>query len=64
MTQNEIKRLKEIVIYNGLGYFKDEEKLVSGLEKLGYVTLDTKRRFARATQNGINFLIQGGYLNV
>jgi hypothetical protein len=64
MNQNEMKRLKEIVIYKGLGYFKDEEPLVNGLERLGYVTLEADRRFARPTQKGINKLIEMGGIKI
>lgn len=62
MNQNEIKRLKEVVIYKGLGYFQNEYPLVAGLEEMGYIELDTNRRFATPTQKGIDFLVSKGYL--
>jgi hypothetical protein len=64
MNQNQIKRLKELVIYKGLGYFKDEEPLVKGLERLGYVTLEADRKFARPTQKGIDYIIENGHLKI
>lgn len=62
LNGNQIERLKDIVIYKGLGYFKDEEQLVKSIEKMGYVTLDTNRKYAQPTQKGIDYLIEKGLL--
>jgi hypothetical protein len=62
MNRDQIKRLKEIVIYKGLGYFKDEENMVKGLEKLGYVELETGRQFARPTRAGIDYIFDNGHI--
>lgn len=61
MNQNEIKRLKEIVIYKGLGFFKEDLPLINGLEKMGYITVD-QRQFARPTQKGIDKIYEIGAL--
>jgi hypothetical protein len=61
MNQNEIKRLKEIVIYKGLGFFKEDMPMINNLEKMGFITIDN-RQFARPTQKGINKLFEMGVL--
>lgn len=62
MNQNEIKKLKEIVIYKGLHYYRDDKELMTKLEQMGYVELNTEREYVRPTQKGIDYLIESGYL--
>lgn len=56
MHKLEEKRLLQIVVYKGLGYFKHEEPMINALEKLGYIKVDRERSYTTATKSGLEYV--------